>query len=93
MRFAQSLHMNASSAVQAPSLARMVTEMTAWRDKAPNEVATAASLSRSQKLALLRDMELDAEQLAVAEEENMGGGEHASLRAIRQAIHSVESQT
>ena len=66
--------------------------MTAWHDMNPEEVARAASLSQTEKLALLKDMELDAERLAVAEEENMGGGEHISLRAIRQAIRTVQAQ-
>ena len=67
--------------------------MTAWQDRAPDDVLRAASLSRSEKLALLKDMELDAERMAVAEEENMGGGEpKPSLRAIRNAIRVLESQ-
>jgi hypothetical protein len=67
--------------------------MTDWRDKAPDEIVRAASLARSEKLALLKDMELDAERMAVAEEENMGGGERPHLRAIRKAIRVLESQT
>jgi len=66
--------------------------MTTWQDRNPQNIAQAGDLTRSEKLTILREMELDAESLSVAEEENMGGGEHLSLRAVRQAIRDVESQ-
>lgn len=80
-----------------PFEARIVIGMTAWKDKTPEEVVHAASLTKAQKLAVLHEMELDAEQLAVADQENMAGGERdnlraASLRTVRQAIRSLENR-
>jgi hypothetical protein len=66
--------------------------MTAWRDKSPDEIMQAASLTKTEKLAVLKDLELDAERLAVADEENMAGGEQISLRAVRQAIRTLENR-
>ena len=66
--------------------------MTAWRDKSPDEIVQAASLTKAEKLAVLKDLELDAERLAVADEENMAGGEQISLRAVRQAIRTLENR-
>ena len=66
--------------------------MTAWRDKSPDEIVQAASLAKAEKLAVLKDLELDAERLAVADEENMAGSEQISLRAVRQAIRTLENR-
>ncbi len=67
--------------------------MTMRHYMTPEDVANAPELSRSEKLSVLKEMELDAERLIVAEEENMGGGEHSSLRDIRQAIRRMEAET
>jgi hypothetical protein len=52
----------------------------------PEEVMTAPGLDDREKLAILESWERDARALAVAEEENMGGGEPDLLaRVIRTA--------
>jgi len=66
--------------------------MTDWRFKAPDEIVRAAALSKTEKLTLLKEMEVDAERMAVADEENMAGGEQPHLRAIRTAIRTLESR-
>jgi hypothetical protein len=52
----------------------------------PAEVQHSSSLSRSQKLKILKQWELDARQLSVAEEENMAGGEESMVGRVRRAI-------
>jgi len=52
----------------------------------PAEVLRSSSLSRSQKLKILRQWELDARQLSVAEEENMAGGEESMVGRVSRAI-------
>lgn len=45
----------------------------------PAEIVASRELARHEKIAVLRRWEYDARELAVAEEENMGGGENAAL--------------
>ena len=52
----------------------------------PAEVVNNPSLSRAQKLKILRQWELDARQLSVAEEENMAGGEENMVGRVSRAI-------
>src|SRR5262249_37718335 len=52
----------------------------------PAEVLRSSSLSRSQKLKILQQWELDARQLSVAEEENMAGGEESMVGRVSRAI-------
>lgn len=55
----------------------------------PKDVSTSRSLSRDQKLALLRRWEREARSLAVAEEEGMTGGKPSMLGRVRLAIQSL----
>jgi predicted transcriptional regulator len=50
--------------------------------RSPEELATDEALVRAEKLTLLALWEADARELAVAEEENMGGGEPSRLDDI-----------
>lgn len=52
----------------------------------PDEVLKAQSLSGQQKLAVLKAWQLDAEELQVATEENMGGGEPDLLDEVIAAL-------
>jgi hypothetical protein len=52
----------------------------------PTEVLHSQLLSRSQKLEILKQWELDARQLSVAEEENMAGGEESMVGRVSRAI-------
>jgi hypothetical protein len=50
-----------------------------------------ADLSRDQKLEILHGWEFDLRELAVAEEENMGGGEDSALLPrVRKALRALE---
>lgn len=52
----------------------------------PDAVVNDPSLTRVQKLKILRQWELDARQLSVAEEENMTGGEENMVGRVSRAI-------
>jgi hypothetical protein len=52
----------------------------------PSEVVADETLSREQKLRVLRQWDQDARQLAVAEEENMTGGEENMVGRVSKAI-------
>ena len=52
----------------------------------PTDVINNRSLSRTQKRQILRQWELDARQLSVAEEENMTGGEASMVGRVSRAI-------
>ncbi len=59
--------------------------------KIPNEVVEDDTLSREQKLKILRQWEYDAHELQVAEDENMPGDQPTSmLHRIITAIHCLE---
>ncbi len=47
------------------------------------------SLEKDQKIAVLRRWAYDANELAVAEEEGMGGGEDSMLQRVLDALHSL----
>jgi hypothetical protein len=51
----------------------------------PVEVLRDRRLNRREKLAILEAWELEARELAVAAEENMGGGEPSMLQEVVQA--------
>ena len=53
--------------------------------KRPSEVVQDRRLSREQKLAVLEAWELEARELSVATEENMGGGEPDLLAEVVKA--------
>ena len=54
--------------------------------KEPSDVVAEESLSREEKLRVLRQWDQDARQLAVAEEENMTGGEENMVGRVSKAI-------
>lgn len=51
----------------------------------PGEVVRDRRLKKAEKLAILEAWELEARELAVASEENMGGGEPTLLEEVVQA--------
>ena len=52
----------------------------------PAALADSPHLSRAEKIDLLRRWEEDARELAVADDENMAGGEAQRLDAVREAL-------
>jgi len=54
--------------------------------KTPAEVATAPGLTRDDRIAILRQWEVDARLMSVADEESMGGGENSHLGAVTQLL-------
>lgn len=52
----------------------------------PNQVLQDTSLTRDQKMEILKQWEYDARELEVAEEENMAGGTPSLLREVHKAI-------
>lgn len=59
----------------------------------PKDVLTHPGLSREAKLEILRQWEVDARLMAVAEEENMTAGESGHLGAIVSALLVIEDET
>jgi hypothetical protein len=57
--------------------------------KTPEEVLADRSLSDEDKRRVLESWERDARELAVAEEENMGGGEPNMLHRVLQALNEL----
>lgn len=57
--------------------------------KTPRDVLCHPSLTRDEQLAILRQWEVDARSLSVAEEEGMAGGEESLLSRVRRAIAEV----
>lgn len=55
----------------------------------PDEVLRNAGLSRETKIEILCRWAYDTAELAVAEEEGMGGGEPPDLGAVRRALDEV----
>jgi hypothetical protein len=71
---------------------------TALRDPSrvfeePKDVATDRRLTTEQKLSILERWEMDARELAVAEEENMAGGESSRLHEVLAAKQLVSVRT
>lgn len=60
--------------------------------RTPEEVLADGSLDDSQKRRILESWQLDARELAVAEEENMGGGESSPLDRVLQALATLPSE-
>lgn len=52
----------------------------------PMDVVEAADIPASAKLAVLRAWEADERALQRAEDEGMGGGEHAHLQKVQAAL-------
>ncbi len=57
----------------------------------PDEVVRDQSITREQKIKILKRWAYDARELEVAEEENMGGGPPSMLGEILNALHSLDS--
>lgn len=55
----------------------------------PMEVVETESLTTQQKLKVLKRWEADANDLEVASNENMMGGESSRLGEVRKAIHDL----
>jgi len=55
----------------------------------PEDVAGDDTLSRDQKIEILRRWEQDAEGLATAQAEGMDGGDAISLRRVAKALETV----
>ena len=57
----------------------------------PDDVCDEQSLTRNQKIKILRRWEYDARELEVAEEENMGGGPPDVLDEVLKALHRLDA--
>ena len=57
----------------------------------PSDVCGEQSLTRDQKIKILRRWEYDARELQVAEEENMGGGPEDVLDEVLLALHRLDA--
>ena len=58
----------------------------------PEEVLNQQTITREQKIKILRRWEYDARELEVAEEENMGGGPPSMLGDVLAALHRLDSE-
>ncbi|HUR28214.1 MAG TPA: hypothetical protein VM509_08500 [Planctomycetota bacterium] len=68
---------------------KMIADPEAVYD-APEEVVADERLSLQQRLEILQRWAHDADRLAVAESEGMGGGEPAMQNRALEALHHVE---
>lgn len=57
----------------------------------PDDIFEDSSLTRDQKIKILRRWEYDARELAVAEEENMAGGPPNMLSEIINTLHRLDA--
>ena len=55
----------------------------------PAQVVEHDGLTPEQKVAVLRQWEVDAREMQVAEEENMGGGESGLLTDVTRALEAL----
>ncbi len=55
----------------------------------PEAILAATHLSREQKIRCLKQLEYDARELLVAEEENMGSGDTDLLDRVLAALHAL----
>jgi hypothetical protein len=58
--------------------------------KRPMDVVGASDITAADKLAVLRAWEVDERALQRAESEGMGGGEHAHLHRVKEALTRLE---
>lgn len=58
----------------------------------PRDVLSDRALSRKEKKRILESWALDAQLLAVAEEENMGGPDRPGLRDVKLALLELEER-
>ena len=61
------------------------------RFKRPMDVVEATGIPASQKLFILKAWEADERALQRAEDEGMGGGEHAHLHRVQEALARLQS--
>ncbi|GAB4394284.1 MAG: hypothetical protein Tsb0032_18020 [Kiloniellaceae bacterium] len=61
--------------------------------RSPEDVLADDSLSDDEKRQILESWERDARELAVAEDENMGGGEPNMLDRVAQALNTLPVST
>jgi hypothetical protein len=59
--------------------------------KRPMDVVEAAGIPSSEKLSILKAWEADERALQRAENEGMGGGEHAHLNRVLEAVTRLQS--
>ena len=59
---------------------------TTERFRRPMDVVEATGISIAEKLSILRAWEVDERALQRAEDEGMGGGEHAHLQRVQEAL-------
>jgi hypothetical protein len=60
--------------------------------KRPMDVVEATGIPPSQKLSILTAWEADERALQRAEDEGMGGGEHAHLQRVQEALARLQRQ-
>ena len=60
--------------------------------KRPMDVVTAIDIAVVEKLAILKAWEADERALQRAEDEGMGGGEHAHLHRAQEALIRLEER-
>lgn len=60
--------------------------------RSPTEVIDENTLTREQKIKILRRWEYDARELEVAEEENMGGGPPDMLDQVLKGLHRLGAE-
>jgi hypothetical protein len=58
----------------------------------PEDIFYEQSLTRDQKINLLRRWEYDARELQVADEENMGGGPPDVLDQVFKVLHRLDAK-
>jgi hypothetical protein len=60
--------------------------------KRPMDVVDALGISTGEKLSILKAWETDERALQRAEDEGMGGGEHAHLQRVQEALATLNRQ-
>ena len=61
--------------------------------RTPRDVVADAGLTRDEKRRILDSWAVDAQLLAVAEEENMAGGDRPGLREVKLALLELEKSS
>ena len=60
--------------------------------KSPMNVVEASDIEQLEKLAILKAWEVDERALLRAEDEGMGGGEHAHLHKVQAALDHLRQE-
>ena len=61
------------------------------RFKRPMDVVEATGIPAGEKLSILKAWEADERALQRAEDEGMGGGEHAHLQRVQEALGRLQA--